>query len=129
MVFGTGHFRIAHSFEDDQKRRRANVEKLPIGSLPAQLTSSFGAVSLASGTYWLNLDNAVVNDGDPIYWDENSGRSLASENSVGTIPSEAFTVLGTSTTTYTDSVPECNTFLLFGPGLLGLAGLLRRKLP
>ena len=55
-------------------------------------TGSFGDVNLAAGTYWLNLENAVVNTGDPIYWDENSGPSSASENSVGTIPSEAFTV-------------------------------------
>jgi len=60
------------------------------------------SVNLAAGTYWVNLDNAVVNTGDPVYWDENSGAgcdspgcpSQASENSVGTIPSEAFTVLG-----------------------------------
>ena len=59
-------------------------------------------LNLAAGTYWLNLNNAVVNDGDPTYWDENSGvgctgfgcPSLASENSVGTIPSEAFTIEG-----------------------------------
>ena len=46
----------------------------------------------------MNLSNAVVNTGDPVYWDENSGPSLASENSVGTIPSESFTVLGSTTT-------------------------------
>ena len=64
--------------------------------------NSFGSVNLAAGTYWVNLSNAVVNDGDPVYWDENSGigcestgcPSLASENSVGTIPSESFTVYG-----------------------------------
>jgi len=69
--------------------------------------SSFGNLNLAGGTYWLNLANAVVSSGDPIYWDENSGAgcdsegcpSLASENSVGTIPSEAFTILGSATTT------------------------------
>jgi uncharacterized repeat protein (TIGR03803 family) len=62
-------------------------------------------VNLAGGTYWVNLSNAVVNDGDPIYWDENSGvgcdspgcPSAASQNSVGTIPSEAFSVLGNET--------------------------------
>jgi len=92
--------------------------------------SSFGSVNLAAGTYWLNLDNAVVNTGDPIYWDENSGPSSASENSVGTIPSEAFTVLGgtTTTTTTSSSVPEPSSIMLFGSGILGLAGLLRRKL-
>ncbi|HUK73897.1 MAG TPA: PEP-CTERM sorting domain-containing protein, partial [Candidatus Bathyarchaeia archaeon] len=70
---------------------------------------------------------------DPIYWDENSGPSSASENSVGTIPSEAFTVLGgtsssTTTTSTTGTVPEPSSILLFGSGILGLAGVLRRKL-
>jgi hypothetical protein len=89
------------------------------------------SVNLAAGTYWLNLDNAVVNTGDPVYWDENSGPSQASENTVGTIPSEAFTILGggtTTTTTTTTSVPEPSSIMLFGSGILGLAGLLRRKL-
>ncbi len=65
---------------------------------------NFTANNLASGTYWVNLQNAVVNTGDPVYWDENSGvgcessgcPSQASENSVGTIPSEAFTMLGSN---------------------------------
>jgi len=92
-----------------------------------ETSSSFGPVNLAAGTYWLNLDNAVVNDGDPIYWDENSGPSSASENSVGTIPSEAFTVLGTTTTT-TGTVPEPSSMLLFGSGIVGLVGWLRRKM-
>jgi hypothetical protein len=96
-------------------------------------SSVFGPVNLAIGTYWLNLDNAFVNDADPVYWDENSGPSSASENSVGTIPSEAFTVLGgTSTssgvTSTTSTVPEPSSIMLFGSGILGLAGLLRRKL-
>ena len=30
-------------------------------------------VFLGAGTYWLNLDNAVTSQGDPLYWDENSG--------------------------------------------------------
>ncbi len=71
--------------------------------------NSFGSMNLAAGSYWVNLANAVVNTGDPIYWDENSGvgcqspgcPSEASENSMGTIPSEAFTILGESTTTTT----------------------------
>ena len=47
---------------------------------------------LNAGTYWLTLSNASVNTGDPVYWDENSGPSSASQNSVGTIPSESFTL-------------------------------------
>jgi len=96
-------------------------------------TGSFGPVNLAAGTYWLNLQNAVVNTGDPVYWDENSGPSSASENSVGTIPSESFTVLGgststTTTTTTTGTVPEPSSIMLLGSGILGLVGVLRRKL-
>jgi hypothetical protein len=100
-------------------------------------TASFPSINLAGGTYWLNLQNAVVSTGDPVYWDENSGvgcmspgcPSSASENSVGTIPSEAFTVLGTeTTTTTTGTIPEPSNIMLFGSGILGVAGLMRRKL-
>ena len=94
-------------------------------------TGSFSDTNLADGTYWLNLQNASVNTGDPIYWDENSGPSQASENSVGTIPSEAFTLTGTGTSTTTTTggtVPEPSSIMLFGSGILGLAGVLRRKL-
>jgi hypothetical protein len=81
-------------------------------------------------TYWLNLQNAAVPSGDPVFWDENSGAgcksngcpSQASESSVGTIASEAFTIGGSGTT------PEPSSIMLFGSGILGLAGVLRRKL-
>ena len=94
-----------------------------------------GGVPLSAGTYWLNLYNATVASGDPVFWDENSGKgcggsgcpSSASESAVGTIPSEAFTITystgGTSGTT-----PEPSSIMLFGSGILGLAGVLRRKL-
>jgi hypothetical protein len=94
-------------------------------------SATFAGPSLNAGTYWLNLQNASVSTGDPIYWDENSGPSSASENSIGTIPSESFTLLGsgaTSTTSTTSSTPEPSSIMLFGSGVLGLAGLLRRKL-
>jgi uncharacterized repeat protein (TIGR03803 family) len=57
-------------------------------------SASFTGPTLNSGTYWVNLQNAQVNTGDPAYWDENSGPSLAEQNSVGTIPSEAFSLEG-----------------------------------
>ena len=86
----------------------------------------------SGSTYWLNLQNAAVPSGDPVFWDENSGKgcggtgcpSLASESAVGTIPSEAFGM-----PCYDGScTPEPSSILLFGSGILGLAGVLRRKL-
>jgi hypothetical protein len=44
---------------------------------------------------------------------------------VGTIPSEAFTINGTTTG---GTTPEPNSILLFGSGMFVLAGVLRRKL-
>ena len=95
-------------------------------------------VYLNSGTYWLNLQNAVVPSGDPIYWDENSGPSKASESALGTIPSESFDITGTFTCANgpcgdapSGSTPEPGTLALFGSGIVGLAGLaggLRRRL-
>jgi PEP-CTERM motif len=86
------------------------------------ITFNTGGVPLNAGTYWLNLYNATVASGDPVYWDENSGPSMASESALGTIASEAFTINPGAST------PEPSSIMLFGSGLLGLAGLLRRKL-
>jgi hypothetical protein len=96
-------------------------------------TGAFNGPTFPNGTYWLNLANAVVNDGDPVYWDENSGvgcqsqgcPSQASETG-GTITSEAFTILGTSSGTGT--TPEPASIVLFASGVLALGGMLRRKL-
>jgi len=97
-------------------------------------SGTFSGPSLNAGTYWLNLQNASVNTGDPVYWDENSGPSSGSENSIGTIPSESFTLLGGSGVGASTGVgtgtgtPEPSSIMLFGSGVLGLAGVLRRKL-
>jgi PEP-CTERM motif len=83
-------------------------------------------------TYWLNLQNAVIQSGDPAFWDQNSGvgcmsngcPSQASESSIGTIPSESFTITGSSGGT----TPEPGSFLLLASGVIALAGALRRQL-
>lgn len=94
-------------------------------------------VALSSGTYWLNLQNAVVPSGDPVYWDENSGAgckgddgmgggcpSQASGGGVGSDPAESFDITGTGGGT----TPEPGSFLLLASGILGMGGWLRRKL-
>ena len=76
-----------------------------------ETSDSFNSSTLQPGTYWVNLQNAEVNTGDPVYWDENSGvgcsspgcPSQAQESSVGTIPSESFTMLGNGN----GPPPEC----------------------
>ena len=41
-------------------------------------STSFSGVNLSAGTYWINLQNASVPNGDPVYWDENSGEGCNS---------------------------------------------------
>ena len=53
--------------------------------------STFNGPLLNAGTYWLNMQNAVVSSGDPVYWDENDGPSSATDSYLGSIPSESFT--------------------------------------
>jgi uncharacterized repeat protein (TIGR03803 family) len=59
-----------------------------------ETSGSFSSPVLQPGTYWVNLQDAVVSNGDPVSWDENNGPSQAYDSSVGTIPSESFTMLG-----------------------------------
>ncbi|MGA2371130.1 MAG: PEP-CTERM sorting domain-containing protein [Candidatus Korobacteraceae bacterium] len=98
-------------------------------------TGIFNGPTLNNGTYWVNLQNAVDNEGQPVYWDENSGIGCHSPgcpseagNGVGSDPSEAFSILGTASTTTTGSVPEPTSLALFASGVVGAAALLRRKL-
>jgi PEP-CTERM motif len=97
-------------------------------------------------TYWLNLTSATVPSANSVYWDENSGEgcngtgggagcpSSASLTNVGTIPSEAFTVYMMGGCGAGNNSPDCGptpepgSIMLFGSGVLGLAGALRRRL-
>ncbi len=111
---------------------QTNISTNGFGYQIAIETGSFSPVNLGAGDYWLNLQNAETANGDPIYWDENSGPSSASESAIGTIPSESFTLYGSASTTTSTSTtgptPEPSSIMLFGSGVLGLAAALRRKL-
>ncbi|MEO8726280.1 MAG: PEP-CTERM sorting domain-containing protein [Acidobacteriaceae bacterium] len=92
-------------------------------------TFSLGSVALAAGTYYLDLSNLNVPSGDPGYWGESDGPSAAcqSGNSLPpctSIPSESFSISGGGAP---PPIPEPSSILLFGTGLLGAAGVLRRK--
>ncbi len=96
-------------------------------------TGGFNGPRLANGDYWVGLDNAVDTNGDPVYWDENSGigcnspgcPSEGSSGGIGTLPSEAFTLLGT---TNGGTTPEPGTLALFASGAVALVSFVRRKL-
>lgn len=101
---------------------------------------SIGAVSLNSGdTYWLELQNAVVPDGDDVYWDQSDGPSYAF-GTVGYLPaygcnnpafsttcSETFQLTGAVGTTSTTPEPGTSGLMLTGIGLLGLIFVTRKR--
>ncbi|HZP24476.1 MAG TPA: PEP-CTERM sorting domain-containing protein [Terriglobales bacterium] len=96
-------------------------------------TGSFNGPTLNNGTYWVNLENAISSMGDPVYWDENSGIGCHSPGcpsqaggGIGSIPSETFSILGTSSGT--GSVPEPGSLVLFAGGLLTSVGFFRRRM-
>jgi hypothetical protein len=101
-------------------------------------------ILLAGGAtrYWLTISNATdaASDGTQA-WDDNGSPSATCEYRKSPGPSlpcgsgttsappqpqagdgEAFTIIGSQATT-----PEPSSIMLFGSGILGLAGILRRK--
>ena len=90
-----------------------------------------------TGNAWLTLQNATTLDDGPVYWDENSGvgcqspgcPSQAQENTVGSIPSEAFTIteqVTLTTTTTTTTALEPGSMILFATGVVAMLSGLRR---
>lgn len=86
---------------------------------------------LSNGTYWLTIDEAVTSHGEFAYWDENSGVGCQSPGcpsqayyGAGTVPSEAFTLVGAPGS---GTVPEPGSLILFGSGVVAVTGMIRRK--
>ena len=108
-------------------------------------TESFSSLDmhLTAGTYYFTLQGTQVKNGnvinhDPAYWDENDGTSLgfspatspqtsigawdcANAYGCGLTGGETFGLDGFY-------APEPSSFMLLGSGLVGLAGMLKRKL-
>jgi hypothetical protein len=85
-------------------------------------------LSLTAGTYWLLLQNAVVSNGDHIYWDQSDGPSQAWNSDYGYL--SGYTGACNSPCTYSETfqilTPEPASFGLLAMGLLALATLRRR---
>jgi hypothetical protein len=126
VLIGTSEYANDITDQTVSITQSSNCPANNFGFMVCTETGSLTGVAPGAGTDWLTLQNAVVSDGDPVFWDENSGPSLASHTTVGTIPSEAFTVFG-STISTTSTTPEPSSIMLFGSGILGLAGMLRRR--
>ena len=87
----------------------------------------------AGDTYWLTLTNATDNQSEGINgWDLNNGPATCDVETGAIVPGgggacgvggESFTI-----TSGAPSTPEPSSIMLLGSGILGLAGVLRRKL-
>jgi PEP-CTERM motif len=118
----------ASGLQNDWQKTTAGYDILKV-------TASGLNFNLGSGVYYLNLSNATTPQGNAVYWDENDGVgcggsdgnglnciSSAYSAGIGSIPSESFTIQGSGGTT-----PEPSSLLMFGSGVMGLGGLLRRR--
>ena len=76
-------------------------------------------VPIGAGTYWLELLNGQAALYGWVFWDENDGPSQVFGLNEVPDGSNAFTIYGT---------PEPGTILMLGSGIIGVAGVLRRKI-
>ena len=111
LAFGTGTLSNVFQFSNG------------FGADVYQSSFTFTSVDLAAGTYYITLGNGFSTIGDPLFWDENDGPSLAFENTVGPIGSESFQIDGTPL----NSTPEPGTLIMLATGFVGIAGSIRRK--
>ena len=99
----------------------------------AHVTGLSGSLT-AGGHYWLTLGNANNSSGDQLdAWDMNAGPASCDFAVLGVpqgdcgygagVEGEAFTLYTSGSTT-----PEPGSMIMFGTGVLGLAGVLRRRI-
>ena len=74
-----------------------NIYGYDVYTVTVSLDSS---VTLAAGTYWLQLQNAVTAWNSYAFWGESDGPSQANESGYGGIGSEVFSILGQSVQLY-----------------------------
>jgi PEP-CTERM motif len=127
----------------------SNIKKLPWSNTSTLCFSSstvcdvyevtgtvFPSVSLATGTYWLTLSNGYTTGFGVMLWDENGGAGCTGWSNNGPCPSDAYNNFDTVTPNPSEdpdiighlAAPEPDSILLFGSGIVGLVGILRRKL-
>lgn len=100
-----------------------------------ETTNWTGGPTLPNGSYWVTLRHGTVPSGSDFGWDENAGfdcqsqgcPSQAYQQFVGTIPSEAFTILGT-TGGDASSSPKTTSLLMFGAAFFGMVRIVRNKI-
>ena len=92
-----------------------------------QVSFSIPSLTLAAGTYYLEIDSIDTSSLSNIAdWDVSNGASTGYIQDLSPLPeSETFQILGA--TGGAIITPEPSSFLLLGSGLAGLAGLLKRK--
>jgi hypothetical protein len=95
-----------------------------------------GGPNLPNGIYWITLKNGTIPSGSAFGWDQNAGVGCNSPGCpsqaslrVGTIPSEAFTILGSSSgESQKNDPPSTMGVLMLTGGFVSLVGLVHRKL-
>jgi hypothetical protein len=134
-IGNTGYF-SNNLFDATVALTQSNCFANGFGFSVCQESGNFPGTNLNAGNYFITLQNATTVDGDPTYWDANSGLgcmslgcpSQAESLDVGSIPSEAFTLSSSSETSTTGgATPEPSSMILFGSGIAGLAAVLRRR--